>query len=139
MKRWTRADLAKSQKKQGIRAKIISKLPKARKPSKYKNVRTLVDGILFDSKLESDRYNELVLLMRGGQVKFFARQPIFDLGGGVQYRADFMVVWLEELVDQERTTIEDVKGHLTQESANKIKQVKARYGVDVVLVKSVSR
>lgn len=145
MKRWTPADLAKIQKQRAKSVKApeekpvpTSKQVKVPKPSKYKNIRALVDDIWFDSKLEASRYKELVLLMRAGKVKFFARQPVFDLGGGVIYRGDFMVVWLEELVDEERTTVEDTKGFHDQASKNKIKQVKARFGVDVVLVRSVS-
>ena len=62
------------------------------KPGKYHNIRTVVDGINFASKREANYYSELLAMQRMGTVSWFMRQPIFDLGGGTTYRADFLVV-----------------------------------------------
>ena len=59
---------------------------------KYHNIKTAVDGILFDSKLEAGRYAELKLLKQAGQIKSFKRQPSFLFDSGIRYRPDF-IVW----------------------------------------------
>ncbi len=48
-------------------------------PSKYRNVKTVVDGITFDSKLEAKRYGELNLLERAGEIKELQLQQKFPL------------------------------------------------------------
>ena len=77
-------------------------------PRKYRNIKTEVDGITFDSKAEADRYCELKMLQAAGKVDGFGIQPSFVLADGVRYRPDFIVcagghVW-----------VEDVKGVETQ-------------------------
>ena len=47
--------------------------------NKYGNKKTLVDGILFDSKLESKRWCELILLQRAGEISELDRQTKFIL------------------------------------------------------------
>jgi hypothetical protein len=49
-------------------------LPKRRK---YLNNKVIVDGIQFDSSLEAGRWNELVLLQRGGHISDLRRQVPF--------------------------------------------------------------
>lgn len=49
------------------------------KPSKYRNVRTTVDGIIFDSKVEGARYQILKLLEKQGWIKDLELQPSFPL------------------------------------------------------------
>ena len=39
-----------------------------RKPGKYGNKKTVVDGITFASKKEARRYGELILLQKGGLI-----------------------------------------------------------------------
>ena len=96
---------------------------------KYRNVPTVVDGMRFDSKAEARRYGELKLLRHAGEVRWFIRQAPFHLPGGIRYVADFLIAWSDS-----RITVEDVKGVLTRVSANKIKQVRALYGIDVQIV-----
>ena len=48
---------------------------------KYGNVKTVVDGIKFDSKKEAARYKELQLLERAGEIKDLELQPKFYLQG----------------------------------------------------------
>ena len=93
---------------------------------KYRAKRTRVDEISFDSKKEANRYSELKLLRRAGDVSFFLRQPMFDLPGGVTYRADFLVVDRQGSV-----RIEDVKGFKTQVYKIKKKQVESLYPIKI--------
>lgn len=87
------------------------------------------DGIRFDSKKEARRYEELKLLQRAGDVVFFLRQPMFDLPGGVKYRADFQIFWSDGTV-----SFEDVKGYETKEFKAKKKMVEAIYPVTIEVI-----
>lgn len=103
-----------------------------KKPSKMKNVLTVVDGITFSSKAEARRYVELKTLMAAGDVHVFVRQPRFLLQGGfekngewinkLEYVADFLVVYADG-----RTVIEDVKGRLTRTYIDKRKLFEKKY------------
>ncbi len=76
--------------------------------NKYNAVKTVVDGITFDSKAEANRYRELQVAQRAGEVRWFTRQPSFILPGNIRYRPDFLVMdkhW--------RMHVEDVKGFET--------------------------
>lgn len=97
-----------------------------KKKSKYNNVITEVDGIKFRSKAEARRYGELKLLMRAGEVRFFTRQNVFGLPGGVKYLIDFIVWW-----EDGSHTFEDVKGFKTATYRDKKKMVEALYPVKI--------
>lgn len=106
--------------------------PRKAAGSKYRNTKTVVDGITFDSKLEARYYEQLKLRKAAGEVKWFLRQVTFELEGRVRYRADFLVV-----LTAGGTDVIDCKGFDTRSSINKRKQVLERYGVEVQLVRSV--
>lgn len=97
--------------------------------SKYRNIPTVVDGLRFASKAEARRYQELCLLQRAvavytaNSVRWFIRQPSFDLPGGVRYIADFLVIW-----DDGHITVEDVKGVETAVFKIKKKLFEEKYG-----------
>lgn len=109
----------------GVRQQIDG----ARRPSKYRARRVVVDGIGFHSEKEARRYRGLTQLMAMGLVKWFIRQPMFDTGGGTTYKADFLVVRLDGSV-----TVEDVKGYRTAAYKRAKKQVEALYGIEIVEV-----
>lgn len=77
-------------------------ITKTKKKSKYSNIKTVVDGIKFDSKKEADYYCQLKLLKRAGEIKDFGLQqryelqPTFKKNGtthkSITYVADFVVV-----------------------------------------------
>jgi hypothetical protein len=92
---------------------------------------THVNGYRFASRLEADRYRELLLLHKAGEVRWFIRQVPFDVAPGVVYRCDFLVVWNRTGTAEDCVSIEDTKGHLTQTSRTKIAVVQERYGVRV--------
>lgn len=100
-------------------------ITKTKKKSKYNNIRTVVDGIKFDSKKEAEYYCQLKLLKRAGDIKDFGLQqryelqPTFKKNGtthrSITYVADFVVVNNDGTTD-----VIDVKGVETQ--VFKIKQ-----------------
>ena len=96
---------------------------------KFNAVRTERDGIKFPSKKEGRRYDELCLMQKIGGIIFFLRQPLFDLGGGTTYRADFLIFW-----SNGKVTVEDVKGMQTKAFKKAKRQVEARYPVEIIVV-----
>jgi hypothetical protein len=89
--------------------------------------------------LEARRYRYWLNLWQVGAIAWFTRQVPFYLPGGIIWRADFLVVNLHDTISRERfgdaVIVEDCKGHMTQVSRNKIKQVEAIYGFHVHIVK----
>ena len=59
---------------------------------KYGNNPTERDGKHFDSKHEADRYDELMLMLKAGEILGVICQHPFLLPGGIVYRADFVVI-----------------------------------------------
>lgn len=98
------------------------------------NRATVVDGITFQSKLESDRYRELELLNRSGEVAYFLRQVPFDVAPKVRYRADFVIVWNRSGPACEIVTVEDTKGFLTSTARVKIAAVEHRYRIKITIL-----
>lgn len=102
------------------------------KPRKYRNQPAMsADGKRFDSKLERDYYQQLVLRWNAGDILWFVRQVNFELEGGVRYRADFLVVTTVGV------EVVDTTGVMTPAKRDKLKQMKARYGIEVQIVRSV--
>lgn len=105
---------------------------KEAKPSKYKNVKTTVDGIVFDSKKEAHRYAELKLLLRSGAIKELELQPKFTFpltyrsGRHITYAADF------RYNQDGKSVVEDVKGVQTREF--KLKEAMLRYFFNITVV-----
>jgi len=112
---------------------------------KYKNKKTVVDGLKFDSKLEARRYEELKLMERAGAITDLKVHPKFKLSCGdkpilvkskgypngrrATYTADFSYLRGDELV------VEDTKGMDTSESRLRRAIVEAQYGIDVQRIK----
>lgn len=128
--RWTEDDLARI----NAARKAIVQVKKP-KPSKYGNVRTEVDGISFASKLEAEYYKHLLLRWYAGSLLWFARQVSFDLEGGVRYVADFVVVEFGR--GRQEIRVIDTTGMMTQTKRNKLKQMKARWQIEVEIIKKV--
>lgn len=102
---------------------------KGKRRGKYNAKKVFVDGgISFDSKAEAKRYTELLLLRRAGEIIGFCRQAVFNLPGGIRYKADF-VVW-----DKSKTWIEDVKGFKTKEYELK-KKLMQSIGYEIVEIR----
>ena len=80
------------------------------KRSKYNNKKTEVDGIVFDSKAEAKRFQELKLLQEAGEIQGFGRQPSFIVRPSIRYIPDFIVcgrdgeIWVEDVKGVETDT-----------------------------------
>lgn len=82
--------------------------------NKYRNKKVIVDEKEFDSKREGNRYKELKLLERAGEIKDLELQPRFLLQDSfkkngrtfrkIEYVADF------KYIENGKTIVEDVKG-----------------------------
>lgn len=87
--------------------------------SKYRNKKVVVDGIEFDSKKEANRYKELKLLEKAGEIKDLELQKVFELIPSFKkngktyrkttYKADFSYFDTKE----GKYIVEDVKGFKT--------------------------
>ena len=102
------------------------------KPPKYRNKKTVVDGITFDSVKESQRYAELVLLERTGAIQNLRRQVRFPLSVNGQlicsYVSDFCYV------ENGHDVTEDVKSSYTRKLPVfrlKMKLMRAIHGVAI--------
>jgi hypothetical protein len=109
---------------------------------------TVVNGWKFQSRLEADRYVHWLNMWQLRAIAWFTRQVPFYLPGGIIYRADFVVVKnLDSAVSprcmanvmgvpmpRDLVIVEDCKGHLTDVSRNKIKQVEDIYRIKVEII-----
>ena len=101
--------------------------------SKYNNVKTVVDGITFDSQKEAKRYNDLKILQRLGHIRNLVLQPRYELQPSfkkgktyyrkIEYVADFQYfdTHLNKIV------VEDVKGMKTDVYKLKKKMFEYQY------------
>lgn len=137
MSRWTREEYQAHLEKQ-----------MQTKPSKYKAVKTVVDGITFASKKEAQRYHELKCLQAAGKIFRLKTQPRYRLcpmvssammerldGDAVpaigDYVADFRYCNTASCVCAWGCTVEDVKGMKTALYRWKKKHFEAQYGIRI--------
>lgn len=100
--------------------------------AKYKNTKTVVDGIKFDSVKEANYYCDLKLLKRAGKIKDFKMQVPFELQPAykhqgkairaIEYIADFVVTYSDD-----SHKVVDVKGFKTDIYKLKKKMLLYRY------------
>jgi hypothetical protein len=101
---------------------------KAKTPtrSRFRNVRTVVDGISFASKAEATRYEQLKVLLSKKKIRDLELQPKYNLDvNGVRvttYRADFRYVD----VTTGKVVVEDVKGARMKKGTDIVKSVTTR-------------
>lgn len=117
--------------------------------SKYHSRKTVIDGIVFDSKKEAKRYLELKEMERAGEISGLTRQKRYELTpeyrepdtvgpkGGTRpgrvierpsyYIADF--VYEDKNGD---TVVEDCKGYRTDVYKLKKKMLLYRYGIRIL-------
>ncbi|RKZ75172.1 MAG: hypothetical protein DRR19_29510 [Candidatus Parabeggiatoa sp. nov. 1] len=82
--------------------------------NKYHAVKTMIDGLTFDSKKEATRYRELKLLEKQGLITDLKLQPAYLLQEGFRY-AGKMVRSVQYFADFEykqngKIIVEDTKG-----------------------------
>ena len=87
--------------------------------SKYRNVKTAVAGVAFDSRREAARWKELQMLERAGQICELRRQVAFELVPGVKFagaaRARPALRYFADFVytERDKQVIEDIKSPAT--------------------------
>jgi len=101
---------------------------------KYKNIKTVINGISFDSKKEAAYYGILKLKQKAKLIDSFQMQVRYDLiVNGIKicfYKADF-VTYKDGVVLE----VIDVKSEMTKKLPVyrlKKKLLKAIYGIDIV-------
>jgi hypothetical protein len=126
-----------------VKATILSsrsvKLPaglKSKKPSKYRNKKTVYDGITFDSNKEAARWLGLKAMWKTGLVFLLERQVPYDLRVNdvliCRYIADF--VYHDA---QGKLIVEDVKSEPTRKKKEyriKYKLMQAIHGITITEV-----
>ena len=101
--------------------------------SKYRSIKTTVDGITFDSKKEAKRYQELKLLQRANKIKNLRLQVSYVLidksryGRQIKYIADF--VYYDKELKQE--VVQDTKGFRTDVYRLKKRLFAEKYGIEI--------
>jgi len=114
---------------------------KPAKGNKYNAKRTQRDGMWFDSEREADRWSELKLLEKAGEIINLKRQERYPLLGAngdlkgasgrtLSYIADFTYFDRRE----NRQIVEDIKGHQTDVSRLKL-AIMAAQGLPVRVVR----
>ena len=130
-------------------------MPEGCKASKYHNEKTISGGIHFDSKKEARRYEELMLMLRAGQVRDLKLQETFTLQDAytspaglrvrpIKYVADF--TYYEKRFIQcggydstDRSSeewffvVEDVKSKATKTKIYEIKKklLRDKFGIEI--------
>ena len=103
--------------------------------SKYRSIKTTVDGITFDSKKEAKRYQELKLLLRANKIENLRLQVPYVLidksryGRQIKYIADF--VYYDKELRQE--VVEDTKSEATKTPVYMLKKrlMAEKYGIEI--------
>lgn len=96
------------------------------KESKYHNKPTEVDGHMFQSGHEAERYGELRLLYQAQKICALRLQVPFFLPGGIIYKADFVYYDIENKC----FIVEDAKGDRTKEYIMK-KKLMLEIGIEI--------
>ena len=100
------------------------------KKSKYNAKRTNRHNRNFDSIVEADYFDKLLMLQKAGEVVMFLWQVPLHLDGGTKLVVDFQVFW-----EDGRVTFEDVKGMVTDVFKIKKREVEAKYPIEIKIIK----
>jgi hypothetical protein len=112
-----------------------------RGPRKYRNRKTVIDGITFDSKAEAGRWRELTLLQRAGHITDLQRQVVYELAPSVKFagakRAQPALRLILDFGYRQagHLVLEDVKGVITTAFTIKRHLLKALHGQEVRLIR----
>lgn len=85
---------------------------------KYNSIKTEVDGIKFDSKKEANRWQELKILERAGEISHLQRQVKYELiptqridGKVVERACTYIADFVYHELGSNEVVVEDVKGY----------------------------
>lgn len=114
------------------------KLNQKKKP-KYHNVKTVVDGISFDSKREAARYQQLKLLERKGEISDLRLQVPFELIPSQRIDGKLLEREIKYIADfvykkHGKTIVEDVKSIATKTKEYIIKRKLMLYNHGIQIV-----
>lgn len=98
--------------------------------NKYGAIKTVVDGITFDSKKEANRWCELKLLERAGEIYDLKRQVPFVIipvqkdenGRVIEREAKYIADFAYRDRKTNRIVVEDTKSEATKTAAYKLKK-----------------
>lgn len=93
---------------------------------KFNAIRTVTDGVKFQSRREARCYDELKVKRAAGEILFFLRQVPLHLPGGVRYVVDFVSFNSDGTVH-----FVDSKGVRTDLYIAKKKIVEAEYPIEI--------
>jgi hypothetical protein len=116
-----------------LRKQVEQQIGKVKKPSKYNNVKTMVDNQVFDSGKEAVRYGELKLLQQADEITalqtqvWFLLEPKNSVNNKLYYIADFVYYDLKA----KEWIVEDCKGVKTSTYIHKKKAMYKKYGIDI--------
>lgn len=127
---------AKKQIAEKMRQSSSRRVKSGQSGSKMHNVKTVVNGITFDSKKEAERYDELMILLKGGVITDLRLQHNITITEGYKkpngetvrpqvYKADF------SYIKDGKRIYEDAKGMRTQTFINKKKTVYDLRGIEI--------
>lgn len=109
--------------------RFLAAQPVEPKRNKFNAKKTEVDGILFDSKREARRYQDLKIAERCGVISDLRLQVVYALRVNdihvCSYRADF------QYFEDGQIVLEDAKGIRTREYKIKRALMKAIYGIEI--------
>ncbi len=99
--------------------------------SKWRNKKTVVDGITFDSEREAERYSELLLEQQAGTISGLELQKHFSLDVNGFHIADYVADFVYERDGE--TVVEDVKSDPTKTRVYRIKKklIQAIHGIEI--------
>ena len=105
-----------------------------------RNIKTVIDGIMFDSQKEAMYYSLLKIQKQQGKIIDFFMQVLFLVHGGyykngewvkpIYYKADFVVEMFDVSINDEisvKNQIHEVKGRWTRTAIDKRKMFEKRY------------
>lgn len=108
---------------------------------KYRNKKVQIDMYVFDSKLESERYKQLYLLEKAGEIKNlqlqvpFLLQESFRKNGKTYRKIEYIVDFMYE--ENGQVIVEDTKGMKTE--VFKIKQKLFEYKYPDLTLKIITK
>lgn len=105
------------------------------KKSKFKNIRVFNDAGKFDSKWEAERYQQLQLLEKAGEIRDLRAQVSFSLMANDEQVGSYVADAVYFDVKLNRKVVEDAKGCKTPLYRWKARHFRAQYGFAITEVK----
>ena len=115
--------------------RAIQKADQSERPSKYRNRKTVVDGIKFDSKREAQFYSSLKQLECAGQVSQIELQKRYPLAVNGETVCTYLADFAFHDAIQNRYRVVDVKGVVTKDFSIKRKLMRAIHGIEVEVIR----